>query len=66
MGVKVLNIIEYGKYFWIAIWIVFRTFAEKGRDYCILAATGRKPETTARKPKPADRRPSKTSRLAYR
>ena len=34
MGVKVLNIIEYGKYFWIAIWIVFRTFAgkENNRD----------------------------------
>ena len=28
---KVLNIIEYHKYFWIffALWIVFRTFAEK-------------------------------------
>ena len=29
MGVKVLNIIGYGKYFWIALWIVFRTLAEK-------------------------------------
>jgi hypothetical protein len=31
MGAKVLNIIEYHKYFWIffALWIVFRTFAEK-------------------------------------
>ena len=39
MGVKVLNIIEYGKYFWIAIWIVFRTFAtlhDKGFNiYCL-------------------------------
>ena len=33
MGAKVLNIIEYHKYFWIffALWIVFRTFAEKLR-----------------------------------
>ena len=31
MGAKVLKIIEYHKYFWIffALWIVFRTFAEK-------------------------------------
>lgn len=31
IGAKVLNIIKYHKYFWIffALWIVFRTFAEK-------------------------------------
>lgn len=31
IGAKVLNIIEYGKYsgIFFALWIVFRTFAEK-------------------------------------